>query len=312
MNRKTLTVLGIFTAGLVLLSLVFLTGNTSAKNRTLKEVLFPQNPQTSPNSQAAIATKPSETDSTPTVFPEGMLNPPTQVSSFVLNDDKQLKKNADVVAQVEVLLEKSEILSATATWIHFSIKTEGFITMSEKMPDGSPIPMVYTTDSWYRLDENGYQIQGVTIQDTGSPTTSQVAVFKNGIWYNLTLGTSTDTGNPADIKPRRPADHTILEQALLSKDSVRLDFGYTEINDQRVAEYTMINENVNPFESGIPGYLVKGYAYKYYLSLETGEVVMMEFFFINADGNLDLVQRNTTIVVEKINEPSTEILKYLE
>jgi len=313
MNRKTLTVIGIFTAGLALLSLVFLARNASAKDRTFKEVFFPQNPQTSPGSQATIVTKPSETDPTPTVFPEGMLNPPTQVSYFVLNDNEQLKKNEDVVAQVEALLEKSEILSATSTWTHSSIKTDVFISMSDKMPDGSPMPMAYTTDNWYRLDEKGYMIQGVTTQDTGSLATFQASIYKEGIWYNLTLGTSTDTGNPEDIRPYRPADHTILEQALLSKDSVKLDFEYAEINGQRVAVYTMIHEENNaPREIGIPGYLTKGYAYKYYLSLETGNVVMMEYFYINADGKLDLVQRDTSLVEEKLNEPPAEILKYLE
>lgn len=213
---------------------------------------------------------------------------------------------------MEVLLEKSEFLSATSIWTHSSVKTDLFITMSDKMPDGSPMPMAYTMDNWYRLDEKGYLIQGITMVDTGFPETFQVTVYREGIWYNLILGTSTDTGNPADIKPYRPAEHTILEQAFLSKDSVRLDFEYAEINDQRVAVYTMIHEENNaPREIGIPGYLTKGYAYKYYLSLETGNVVVMEYFYITADGKLDLVRRDTTIVEEKIKEPPTEILKYL-
>lgn len=317
MSRKTLTLLGIFIAGLVLLSLVFLARNASDKESTFEEVLYPLDLPTGPSAQieAAMATPQAEV---PTVAPENMMLPPTLIHSGN-NDSEQLKKNAKVVEQVEALLEKSEILSATSTWIHSSVKTDILFAMSETLPDGSPMPMAYTTDHWYRLDEQGYLIQGISMVDTGSPATFQVSVYREGIWYNLILGTSTDTGNPEDIKPYRPvdhpyrpADHTFLEQALLSKDWARLDFGYAEIDGKRVAKYTIVTYNSIYGYGATPTPPVKIYAYNYYLSLETGSVVMMEFFLPGDDGELHLAQRVTTIIEEKIKEPPAEILKYLE
>jgi hypothetical protein len=317
MNRKTLTMFGIFMAGLVFLTIILLARNTTDKENTFEEVLYPLDLPASPNAQieAAIATPQEEI---PTIAPENMFPPPTLVH-WGINDAEQLKKNAEVVAQVEALLEKSEILSATSTWIHSSVKTDVIIAASDTLPDGSPMPMAYTTDHWYRLDEQGYLIQGISMVDTGSPATFQVSVYREGIWYNLILGTSTDTENPEDIKPYRPvdhpyrpADHTFLEQALLSKDWARLDFGYAEIDGKRVAKYTIVTYNSIYGYGATPTPPVKIYAYNYYLSLETGSVLMMEFFLPGDDGELHLAQRVTTIVEEIIKEPPTEVLKYLE
>ncbi|HNB36443.1 MAG TPA: hypothetical protein PK414_09495 [Anaerolineales bacterium] len=310
MNRKTLTVIGIITAGLVVLSFVFLANTASDKENTFEEVLYPLDLPASPNAQieAAMATPQEEI---PTIAPENMFPPPTLIHEGN-NDAEQLAKNAEVVNQVEALLKKSEFLSATSTWTHSSVKTDVFIAASDTMPDGSPMPMAYTTDNWYKLDENGYLIQAITMQDTGSPKTSQVSVLKDGIWTNLFPLFENEPNNFIETEPYRPADHTFLEQALLAKDWAKLDFGYSEFDGKRVAKYSIVTYNSIFGYGTTPTPPVKIYAYNYYLSLETGSVLMMEFFLPGDDGELHLVQRDTTIVEEIIKEPPAEILKYLE
>jgi len=308
-NKKTI-ILVIFITGLFLAFFVFQANYVSAKNRTLKDILFPQSRQAAVVlPQAGKATLQDEP--AVTLLPEGMVNPPAQESVWVTNSPEQLAKNAAVVESVSKLIDKTTSIYATAGWVHTASKTEGFSSLSDTMPDGSPIPMMWSTDVWLLLDEKGYVVSGITIQDTGSPSTSQVSIFKDGIWNNLTLGTTTDTGNPEDNKPYRPADQ-ILEQALTWKDVVKLEAEYTVIGEERVMEYSMTSRSLKPYEIGGDGYMVMGNVLKYYLSMETGLVMMIEQYDITPEDQLKLIQRITTIVDEKVEQPPAEVMKYLE
>jgi len=311
MKRKILVLFGVLLIGLVLAFFAFQAKIASAKDITLKDILFPQNRQNVVVSQIDSATSTPQTGPTATTFPEGMVNPPTQESNWVTNSPEQMEKNAAVVESVSKLIEKTAIIYATAGWVHTTTKTESPVSRSDTLPDGSPIPTAWSTDTWLLLDENGYVIRGVTIQDTGSPTTSQVTTFKDGIWTNLTLGFTTDTGNPEENKPYHPRDY-VLEQALIWKDLVALEIKDTVIGKDSVTEFTIIERNLKPHEIGKPGYLVMGTVLKYYLSTETGSVTMMEQYDITPEGQHKLIQRITTIVEEKVEEPPAKVLMYLE
>ncbi len=311
MKRKNLILFGILAVGFMLAFFAFQVRNTSAQNLTLKDIMFPQNRPNVAVPQTDRATPTPQTGPTATVFPEGMVNPPTLESNWVMNSPEQMEKNMVVVESVSKLIEKTAKIYATTGWVHTTEKTESFFSLSDTMPDGSPVPTAWTTDTWLLLDENGYVIRGVTTQDTGSPSTSQVTTFKGGIWTNLTLGSTDDTGNPEDNEPYRPLDY-ILEQALTWKDLVVLEIEESVIGKESVTEFTVTTKKLKPTEIGKPDYLTMGAVYKYYFYTETGLIVKMEYYSITPDGQYSLASRGTIIVNEKIQEPPTEVLKYLE
>ena len=247
-----------------------------------------------------------------TLLPEGMVNPPAQESVWVTNSPEQLAKNAAVVESVSKLIEKTASIYATAGWVHSSSKSETIIEQTGKLPDGAPIPTSWVTDSWLLLDENGYLLQGVAIQDTGSPSTFQVSVFKNGVWNNLTLGVSPEAGNTEDITPYRPMDHTVLEQAARDKDIAVLEARDALLGNEGVTEFTITEKQLAPYNITGSSYQLIGTAIKYYLSNKTGLVLQTEQYYISADGEYELIQRHTITITEKVKDPPAEVMKYLE
>lgn len=312
MKRKNLILFGVLAVGLALAFFVFEARNASAQNLTLKDIMFPKNRSNVAAPQTDRATPVPQTGPTATVFPEGMVNPPTQESNWVMNSAEQMKKNAAVVESVSKLIEKTAKIYATAGWVHIAAKTEVAFLLSDTLPDGSPMPTTWRTDTWLLLDENGYLIRGVDIQDTGSSTTSQVSIFKDGVWSNITLGMAPDSTSPENNRSYRPLDHTILDQALMWKDFVVLEINDTSIGNENVLEYTVTSRSVKPYDLTGYDFSLTGSAFKYYLSKETGLVLKTEQYDITEDGQYKLIQRITTIVDEKIKEPPAEVLKYLE
>jgi len=112
------------------------------------------------------------------------------LSHNVAVSSDQLAKNAVIIKDAQVLIGKAEATYLVAGWLHTSAQTEAFVTAQKTLPDGSPVPTKWTTDSWYRLNDKGMVLQAVTIQDTGNPATSQTSIYKDGEWTNLNLGTS--------------------------------------------------------------------------------------------------------------------------
>lgn len=305
MKRKTLAILGAIVAMFTLVLFVLQAQSASARNITLKEILFPQIAPAQIGQATPITTESIEP--TATVFPEGMPNPSTQESMWVTISPEQMKKNEAVVEVVRSLIEKSGKIYLSAGWVHNTTKTESFSSLSSTLPDGSPIPTEWTTDTWLLLDENGYVIKGVTIQDTGSPTTSEVSKYENGVWTNITLGTSFDTRK----KSYRPIDG-ILEKAITDKDMVELEISDGVFGNEQVKVFTLTERNNKPLEIAKSGYTVMGSMLKYYISTDTGLILGMEQYDIAPDSQYKLIQRSTIIEDMKIDRPSTEVLKYLE
>jgi hypothetical protein len=308
MKRKTLVILGAIIAVLALALVALQTQAVSAKNTTLKEMLFPKNP--APQVAQATATisveKPTKT---PTVFPEGMHNPPTRVGLWVMISSEQKEKNEAVLAIARPLLDQANKAYLTPGWVHIQSQTENFYSLSSTMPDGSPMPTKWEDETWTLVNEHGRAVQSVSIQDTGDEKTSQIGTFQNGIWRNLTLDTTDES---AEKTYPISLDSGFLEYIERNKNIVELEYATDSIGTESFAVFTVTSRNNTPVEIGKSGHLVAGSVKKYYFLVSTGLLMKIENYDISPDGRYELTNRITVNVIEKIDSIPSDISKYLK
>lgn len=223
---------------------------------------------------------------------------------------KDKTKNDEVFKEAEKIIQKSESLYLTEGWLHISSTTEVFAPDATTLPDGSPAPTKWTNELWVLLDDKGNAIKAVSTQDTGDPTMFQVSVFEESIWTNITLGFSSD---PETYKPT--LDSGFSGSIASYKNSLILD-QYNEIlNGQDVIVFVSTEKYKEPVKTlkdteGKKAKEITAVVYKYYFSFDTGLPVQVEDYFANIDGNLELSQRISDILVEKIDNPPDLILSY--
>lgn len=306
MKRKTLAILGAIVAVLTLVLFVLQAQSASARNITLKEILFPQIAPAQVGQVTPIVTE--SVEPTATVFPEGMSNPPTTETNLATINPNQMEKNEAVIETAKPLIEKAENAYLTPGWLHISSKVESFFSESTTLPDGSPVPTEWQDDNWTLLDENGYALQYVGYTDTGIPATSQIVIFKDGIWTNITVG----VGSTKKETYRPTLDGGFLADASSNINTAEPDVDEDMIGSEPVTVFTLTEKGNNPVEIGKSGYLMMGTVSKYFFSKDTGLVLKVEQFHIGPDGQYKLVERITLGVTEKVKEPPAQFLKYLE
>jgi hypothetical protein len=231
-------------------------------------------------------------------------------SNSIIADGKEKTKSDNVFKEAEKIIRKSESVYLTEGWLHSSSVTESFAPDSTTLPDGSPIPTKWTNELWVLLDDKGNAIKAVSTQDTGDPTMFQVSVFEESIWTNITLGFSSD---PETYKPT--LDSGFSSSIASYKNSLILD-QYNEIlNGQDVIVFVSTEKYKEPIKilkdtEEKRAKEITAVVHKYYFSFDTGLPVQVEDYFANLDGNLELSQRISDILVEKIDNPPDLILSY--
>jgi hypothetical protein len=220
-------------------------------------------------------------------------------------------KNDDVLKEAEKLIRKSESAYLTAGWLHIFSVTESFAPASTTLPDGSPTPTKWTSESWILLDNSGNAIKAVSTQDTGNPAMYQVSVFEDSIWTNKTLGSSSS--EPETYRPT--LDSGFLNSVASYKDSMILD-KYSEIlNGKDVVVFVSTENYKNPIKilkdtGDKKAKELTSAVNKYYFSFDTGLPLQVEAYFASVEGNMELSQRISDIFVERIDNPPDSILSY--
>jgi hypothetical protein len=232
-------------------------------------------------------------------------------SNSIPLDANEKSKSDDILKDAEKLIHKAEKVYLTAGWLHIFSETETFVSASTAMPDGSPVPTKWTDDLWVYLDEKGNAIKAISIQDTGDQPTSQVSVFEKGIWTNLTLGFSSP--EPEIYKPT--LDSGFFGSVVPYKNSVILDQYQEAADGQDVVVFVVAERYKKPIKilkdtKDKKAREINGVVFKYYFSLDTGLPIQVEDYFVDLDGNLEISQRISKILIEKIDNPPDFILNY--
>lgn len=220
-------------------------------------------------------------------------------SNSIPADAEDAIKNDAILQEAENIIRKSESEYLTAGWLHISSVTESFMPASPTLPDGSPAPTKWTSESWILLDNNGNAIKAVSTQDTGNPTMFQVSVFEENIWTNITLGSWSS--EPETYQPR--LDNGFFGSVMPYKDSILLDQYRDSLNGKESVVFVATENYKNPtkFTSMVQ---------KYYFSSSTGLPLQVEYYFAGLDGETQLSQRISEVFVEKISSPPASILSY--
>lgn len=238
--------------------------------------------------------------------PQASAEVQTDFSNSKKIDQKQADQNVDAIAKAKKLISRAEKEYLTEGWLHMSSSTKVFSTAQQTFPDGSPIPTEWTNESWVLLDKHGDAIKAVNIQDTGDPKLLQISVYENGAWTNISLGM---TSEPEIYHPSFSSG--ILETASTYKDIVKLSTESSLVNGQNTFVFTT-EENLNmPVSEGKnKDQQIYGNVVKYYFAESSGLLVQTENYKINSAGMLEISQRISMNITEKVAEPPANILAY--
>jgi hypothetical protein len=232
----------------------------------------------------------------------------TDFSNSKKIDKKQADQNDDAIAKAKQLIGKAEKEYLTEGWLHLLSSTQAFSTAQATFPDGSPIPTEWTNESWILLDKHGDAIKAVSIQDTGDPQLLQISVYENGAWTNISLGITSEAG-----KYHPTLSSGILDTAITYKDIVKLSTETGVVNGQNTFVFTT-EENLNtPISDGKnqqPDEQMYGNVVKYYFAESSGLLIQVENYKITGTGVLEILQRISMNVTEKVTEPPADILAY--
>lgn len=231
-------------------------------------------------------------------------------SNSITVDGKEKIKSDDVFGNAEKLIREAESVYLTEGWLHISSATEVFISDASTLPDGSPVPTRWTDNVWVLLDGKGDAVKAVSIQDTGNPITSQVSVFEDGIWTNVTLEFSSE---PESYRPT--IDGGFYNSVVPYKNSIVLDQYNEVVNGQDVVVFVSTEKYKDPIKilkdtQDKKAKEINGVVYKYYFSVDTGLPVQVEDYFVSLDGVTEISQRISNILVEKTTNPPDSILSY--
>jgi hypothetical protein len=171
-NKLAYVLLAAVPVLLVVIGIVY--QEASAQDTSLREKMFPSYP--------------SETVVPEVISTSGdALQPQTQEPPSNPLDAEVQEANEDVIAYARTLVEKAAQTYINPGWLHISSQDKAFITASSTLPDGTPIPTHSVNDKWILLGTDGNVIEAVTIDDTGDEATTQIVVYQDGYFTNLTF-----------------------------------------------------------------------------------------------------------------------------
>lgn len=232
--------------------------------------------------------------------------PPEQ--NLTSTDIQPQETNNDIVAYAKTLIEKVDQTYLTPGWLHISSQTETFITTSNTLPDGTLIPTKSFNDLWALIDTDGSVINAVTIDDTGDTFTSQTTVFQDGFWTNLTIPEMSS--QEKEIYQINTLDNNFLASATRMKDSSEIQKEEVELNNEKVVVFSLTEKLPSPIAIGKSSLVIAGIYSKYYFSVDSGLLRMVEYYHISPSGDIKLWNRITYVTIEKVDFPPKEISSY--
>ena len=193
-------------------------------------------------------------------------------------------------------------------WWHSVTRTEGRNT-GATFADGSPVPTAYTTEDWSFVDERGYITRIVSIQDTGSPATSQIGVFQNGTWRDLSTG-EVDKQEPVFAPGiSRVGELREFQQEVSNGYIQAVRDVWNGMDVYVVSWYTPFPDRAKML--GVPENAV-GTLGKTYYSAQDGHELANEFYYQLDDGSTLLLARTVTEVLEPVESPPADVMAYLK
>lgn len=267
----------------------------SAQGISLSELLFP------PSSSETTVIEDVSTSN------NNLQSLPSEKNS-ASTDIQPQETNNDIVAYAKTLIGKVDQTYLTPGWLHISSQTETFITASNTLPDGTLIPTKSFNDLWALIDADGSVINAVTIDDTGDTFTSQTTVFQDGFWTNLTIPELSS--QEKEIYQINTLDNGFLTSATRMKDSLEIQKEEVELSNEKVVVFSLTDKFSSPIAIDKSSLVIAGIYSKYYFSVDSGLLRMVEDYHVYPSGDIKLWNRITYVTIEKVDFPPKEISSY--
>lgn len=267
----------------------------SAQGISLSELLFP------PSSSETTVIEDVSTSN------NNLQSLPSEKNS-ASTDIQPQETNNDIVAYAKTLIGKVDQTYLTPGWLHISSQTETFITASNTLPDGTLIPTKSFNDLWALIDTDGSVINAVTIDDTGDTFTSQTTVFQDGFWTNLTIPELSS--QEKEIYQINTLDNGFLTSAARMKDSLEIQKEEVELSNEKVVVFSLTDKFSSPIAIDKSSLVIAGIYSKYYFSVDSGLLRMVEDYHVYPSGDIKLWNRITYVTIEKVDFPPKEISSY--
>jgi hypothetical protein len=217
----------------------------------------------------------------------------------------------EVIAYGKELTAKVAKIFLTPGWLHIKYENQSYaVDPLSVLPDGSPVPTQSITDRWLLLDDEGYIVEEVTIDDTGDPATTQIVVFKDGIVTNLTFPELTSEQEPYKINMLGRLDFDTL--TIRTEDGGDLDLFETEMDGEALIVFSRSDRFDSPMTLGKSSTKISGFIHQYLYSKSTGLPYMAEKYDVYPNGEMVLKQRTTYLTFEKVDSPPKEVQSYIE
>jgi hypothetical protein len=286
MKRNLFIILGVVI--LLVAAGILLYQQTSAQDTSLREILGLDENQ---NSKVTLTISYIDDD------PQGK-NP-----DAVLANESQQARNREIINHAAELIAKADGYLKPG-WLHTQYVRESFNSEGRTFLDGSLIPTKEIDDEWVLIGEDGLAIKAVRIDDTGDPHTTQILVFKEGLWKNLTSG---------GVSPSKGTYQPGFDPGIVdvSIDRWVLEEAITIFDGEDVVVFTKTLMDKVPHEDEITKATLLGTMLKFYVSIKMGLTIRSEYYAIALDGTTILTNSRVITLVENVDTPPNTILEYL-
>lgn len=309
MKRKNSILFWILLTGLAVLFLGWQAKGAFAQNMTFEEMLnFPPNGR-----EVSIQSKDELPTPTSAATNENIYQP---LDSNGHVSQVQINKNESIIEHARSLIQMANQTYSTAGWWHSSYQIYYVPSDPEAStsPSGLPMPTEWREDHWDLVDENGFIVQSVSIQNSGDPATSQISFYKDGVGTNLLYGI-THNREPLPVS----IGSGFLDLTVEDKYLVILEEHNEMLDNHQMVVF--IRKPITAPVIIIGGQLVDadmvenppvGSYSKSYFSKDTGLLVLYEAYNLLKDGQEQLMHRIITLGYERVTELPAEVAEYLQ
>lgn len=267
----------------------------SAHNITLPNFLFPDSPN------ALVIEEPLTYDVLP-----------SRAQSAVSTGTDSMKQEtpSDIIKFAEGLIGEANQSYLSPGWLHITTIKKYFVTASDTLPDGTPIPTHSVNDEWALLGDDGKVIKAVVIDDTGDPKTTQITVFENSSWSNLTFPEMSSDEN--EIYQIKSLDRGFIKAAKANTNARTIGKYDTELDGEEAIVFSITDNFPSPITYGKSSITISGIRREYYFSTGSGLPLKLDQYHITQDGDTNIWRRSVYTVIETIGKPPTTIMSYFD
>lgn len=250
------------------------------------------------------------------VVPASIVNvKPAAVSSKpeAVNAQQGNAANPERAADLEALAalkDKAAKELSKPGWIHFSyqVVSENAPDSNGRLSNGQVIPVNYTADGWFRLNEEGLVFESVSLMIDEKGQVGQVGIFRDGVGRNLPTNDERakdpfelffDFGFTRDaIQAKAEKSEVVQKDAVLDGKSALL--------------YIVRNNYSEPRKFVMFDQLLTGIEKQAYFEVATGRLLKLSTIVTLADGTEQIDSEVRSIVIETDQTPPDSILDYLQ